>query len=326
MKRLISGIKPTGRLHIGNYFGAMRQFVDLQNSGDYDCSFFIADLHALTTVNDSETLRNNSLEIAMDYMAIGLDPKKSLIFLQSDIQSVTEVCWIFDCLTTMPYLMRAHAYKDAEARNKEINVGVFNYPMLMAADILLNEAEIVPVGNDQRQHVEIARDTADKFNRLYGGGQEIFKRPSELVLEEVATIVGTDGQKMSKSYGNTIPLFASDDEIRKAVMSIPTDSSSVSESKNPDDSIVFKIHSLLLDKNETNILREKFLRGGVGYKDLKEDLIRDLTNFIAPIRDRRAKIAANSKQIKKILERAGRTANKRAKSVMNRVRMAVGLR
>ncbi|KKR26313.1 MAG: Tryptophan-tRNA ligase, partial [Microgenomates group bacterium GW2011_GWC1_39_7] len=205
-KILLSGVKPTGRPHIGNYFGAMKQFVDLQNS--YYCLFMIADYHALNFIQNREEMHDNIFDLTLDYLAIGLDPKTSIIFRQSDVSAHTELAWIFDTITTMPYLMRAHAFKDAEAKDKEISVGTFNYPMLMAADILLYDTDVVPVGQDQKQHVEYARDTAQKFNRIFG---ETFKLPEPLILERVSTVLGTDGRKMSKSYGNTIPLFATDE-------------------------------------------------------------------------------------------------------------------
>ena len=201
-KILLSGIKPTGRLHIANYFGAMRQFLEFQDS--YESYIFIADYHAMTTVQNRAELMQNSIDVALDYLAIGLDPKKVTLFKQSDVPQVAELSWIFNCITTMPYLMRAHAFKDAEAKDKEINVGLFDYPMLMAADILIQDADIVPVGKDQKQHVEYARDTAQKFNHVYG---EAFKLPEPFIIADVETVPGTDGRKMSKSYDNVIPLL-----------------------------------------------------------------------------------------------------------------------
>jgi len=229
-KVLLSGVKPTGRPHIGNYFGAMKQFVDLQ--ADYKSYIFIADLHALTTARDPKQLRADTLDLAIDYLAIGLDPEKVVFFKQSDVAEHTELAWIFNCLTTMPFLARAHAFKDAETKNKEVNVGLFDYPLLMAADILLYDTDVVPVGQDQKQHVEITRDTAEKFNFTYG---ETFKLPEPLIMDEVKTLPGLDGQKMSKSYSNTIPLFADEKEIKRLVMTIKTDSKDVSEPKNPEE-------------------------------------------------------------------------------------------
>ncbi|OHA62083.1 MAG: tryptophan--tRNA ligase, partial [Candidatus Vogelbacteria bacterium RIFOXYD2_FULL_44_9] len=217
---LLTGVKPTGRPHIGNYFGAMKQVIDRQ--ADFETNIiFIADLHALTTTQDATALNQDSLDIAIDYLALGLNPAKAILFRQSAVPAHSELCWIFNCITTVPYLQRAHAYKDATTKNHEVSVGTFDYPLLMAADILLYGTDVVPVGQDQKQHVEIARDTAEKFNRLFG---ETFKMPEPMILESVKTVPGLDGQKMSKSYGNTIPLFASDEEIKALVMKIVTDS------------------------------------------------------------------------------------------------------
>ncbi|MEK9178393.1 MAG: tryptophan--tRNA ligase, partial [Patescibacteria group bacterium] len=221
-KTILSGVKPTGKPHIGNYFGAMRQFVELQNEhqGGY---FFMADYHALNLIQNAKEMRELTLGVVIDFLAIGLDPKKSVIFKQSEVLEHTELAWIFDTITTVPYLKRAHAYKDAVAKGGEedVSAGTFTYPMLMAADILLYSPDIVPVGQDQKQHIEFARDTAEKFNRIFG---ETFGLPEAYIIKDVETVPGTDGRKMSKSYGNTIPLFATDKEIEKAVLSIVTDS------------------------------------------------------------------------------------------------------
>jgi tryptophanyl-tRNA synthetase len=322
-KILLSGVKPSGKLHIGNYFGAMKQFLDLQN--EYESYIFIADYHAMTTLQNGPEMQKNILDLVIDYLAIGLDPKKVVLFKQSDVPQVTELGWMFNCITTMPYLMRAHAYKDAEAKNNEINVGIFDYPLLMAADILIQDADVVPVGQDQKQHVEYARDTAQKFNRIFGLDKEVFKLPEPLILKEVETVPGTDGRKMSKSYGNVIPLFATDEEIKKAVMSIPTDSKGVAEPKNPDESNLFAIHKLLLNEAKLADLRARYTNGGLGYKEAKELLIADLTAFIEPMRARREKLAKNLRYVKWILKKGGRRANKRAENKMKEVREKVGL-
>jgi len=325
-KILLSGVKPTGRVHIGNYFGAMKQFVELQN--DYESYIFIADYHAITTVQDKEKLSQGIIDVALDYLAIGLDPKKVVLFKQSDLPQVHELNWIFNCLTTMPYLMRAHAYKDAEAKNKEINVGIFDYPLLMAADILLQEADVVPVGQDQKQHVEYARDTAQKFNNVFCAGgavEEIFKLPEPLILKETETIVGTDGRKMSKSYGNVIPLFATFDEIKKAVMSIPTDSKGVEEPKDPETNNIYNIHKLLLNEEERAILGDKYRKGGMGYKEAKEGLIEALEAFIRPMRERREMLASDLETVFDILKEGGQRASLRAEKKMEEVRKAVGV-
>jgi tryptophanyl-tRNA synthetase len=319
-KVLLSGIKPTGDLHIGNYFGALRQFVDMQNN--YESNVFIADYHALTSINDENkhALRGNISQIAVDYLAAGLDPKKVTLFQQSDVPQVTELCWIFNCITTMPYLMRAHAFKDAEAKNKEINVGVFDYPVLMAADILLANADVVPVGKDQQQHVEIARDLAEKFNRMFG---ETFKIPKAIILDDVATVPGIDGQKMSKSYGNVIPLFATDEEIEKAVMKIPTDSVGMDDPKSTEGAL-FKIHKLFLNEEGEKALAGKY-QAGISYKDAKEALIADIKGFITPMRNNRAKWENNPKKVQKILDRGGKIAEARAEKIMKEVRKKIGV-
>ena len=310
-KILLSGVKPTGRPHIGNYFGAMKQFVDLQDG--YECLFMIADYHALNFIQNREEMWDNITNLALDYLAIGLDPKISVIFKQSDVSAHTELAWIFDTITTMPYLMRAHAFKDAEAKDKEINVGTFNYPMLMAADILLYDTDVVPVGQDQNQHVEIARDTAEKFNRIFG---ETFKLPEPLILAQVAIVPGMDGRKMSKSYGNTIPLFATDEEIEKAVMSIVTDSSG----ERPEN--VYAIHVLLREKGDLDTL---YAEKKGQYKELKEALIEDLKKFIAPMRKRRQALEKDKRTVFEVLQVGGKVARERAEKKMEEGREKVGL-
>jgi len=320
-KILLSGVQPTGRVHIGNYFGAMKQFLDLQD--EFESYIFIADYHAITTVQDKAKLSQGIIDVALDYLAIGLDPKKVCLFKQSDIPQVTELAWIFNCITTVPYLMRAHAYKDAEVKNKEINVGLFDYPILMASDILMQDADVVPVGQDQKQHVEYARDTAQKFNRIFG---DTFKIPEAYILKNVETVPGTDGKKMSKSNGNTIPLFATDDEIKKAVMSIPTDSKSVDEPKSPEECIVFQIHKLLLKDDNLANLRSKYEKGGMGYKQAKELLISDLQAFIGPMRDKREALARDLGSVLAVLKRGGEKANLRSEEKMKEVRTLIGVR
>jgi tryptophanyl-tRNA synthetase len=318
---LVSGVKPTGRPHLGNYFGAMRQFVSLQEQCDRRF-IFIADLHGLNFIQNGEEMRQNILDLMIDYLAIGLDPAKVTLFQQSAVPAHAELCWVFDAITTMPYLMRAHAFKDAEAKDKEISVGTFNYPMLMAADILLYQADVVPVGQDQKQHVEYARDTAQKFNRIFGGvvGADadengILKLPKEMIMEDVAIVPGIDGRKMSKSYGNTIGLFASDDEIRKQVMAIVTDSSGGVPTN------VRAIHELIKPAAELDAL---YAEKAGKYKDLKEVLVADLITFIAPLRERRAAIAADPEKVKAILRAGAEKARAAAEETMTKVRQAIG--
>ena len=318
-KIMLSGVKPTGRPHIGNYFGAMKQFVDLQD--EYESYIFIADYHALTTLQDAEELAENSLNIALDYLAVGLDPQKTTLFKQSDVPEVCELAWIFNCLTTVPYLERAHAYKDAVAKGKEVSVGTFDYPMLMAADILIQDSDVVPVGADQKQHVEYARDTAEKFNRVFdkakvGDFSQSFRLPTPLILESVKTVPGIDGQKMSKSYGNVIPLFIGDEEIRRLVMSIVTDSGS-GLPKN-----VFAIHSLFRDQKSLEALYEE--KQGK-YQHLKEALIDDLSIFMKPLRAKREVLAKDKNTVREIIKAGGARARARAAQKMELVRKKIGV-
>lgn len=310
-KILLSGAKPTGIPHIGNYFGALKQFVDLQD--DYDTYIMIADLHALTSVHNANDLREMTRDLVLTYLGIGLDPEKVTLFRQSDVVGHAELAWMFDCITTMPYLMRAHAFKDAEAKDHEINVGVFNYPMLMAADILLYDADVVPVGKDQKQHIEYTRDTAQKFNNTFG---ETFKLPKELIIESVETVPGIDGQKMSKSYKNTIPLFGTDEEIKKAVMGIVTDSGSDIPTN------VYAIHKLFKTEAELKDLYEE--KKGK-YKDLKEALLADILAFVTPMRERREHYVNNPELVADILKKGAEKANAKAKAKMETIRKQVGL-
>lgn len=312
-KILLSGVKPTGAPHLGNYFGAMKQFVDLSKDGDVESFIFIADYHALNFIQNKEEMKSNIINVLLDYLAIGLDKENVTIFKQSDVSAHTELSWIFNTLITMPYLMRAHAFKDAEAKNKEIVVGTFNYPVLMAADILLYSPDIVPVGKDQQQHVEIARDIALKFNNAYG---ETFKLPQHKILEDVAVVPGTDGQKMSKSYKNTIPLFAEYEDIKKCVMSIVTDSGSdIPEN-------VYAIHKLIRDEAELKTIYEE---NKGKYKILKDILVEDLEKFIAPMRERRKELALDMNRVLDILKKGGEKANKIANTKMLEVREKIGV-
>jgi len=311
-KILLSGIKPTGEMHIGNYFGALRQFVELQDK--YETYIFVADLHALTTVQNREEMQENIFNTVVAYLACGLDSEKVVLYKQSDVPQVTELGWIFNCLTTMPYLMRAHAFKDAEAKNKEINVGLFDYPMLMAADILIQDADLVPVGQDQKQHIEIARDTAEKFNRVFGA--DVFKIPEPHILDNVAVVPGTDGQKMSKSYNNIIPLFATDEEIEKAVMGIVTDSGA----GRPEN--VYAMHKLFRSEAE---LEKLYSEKEGRYKELKEALIEDVKTFIAPLRKKCDELLEDRSTVLEIIRRGGEKARARAEEKMGKVRSITGL-
>jgi len=319
-KRLISGIQPSGIIHIGNYFGAIKQFVDLQN--EYNASIFIADLHALTTVHNKDILSKNILAVAMDYLACGLDPENVVLFKQSDIPEVTELTWYFNCLTPMPFLERATSYKDAHMKAKEVTVGLFDYPILMASDILIQDADIVPVGQDQKQHIEYARDTAQKFNNTFG---ETFKLPEAMILKNVAIVPGTDGRKMSKSYGNTIPLFGTDEEIKKAVMGIVTDSKTPEEPKDPDTCTLFALHSLFLNKDDLVTLRSRYTNGGLGYKESKDMLYEEIISFFGPLREKRKTYENNPELVKDILRKGAEKARMIVGAKMAIVREKVGV-
>jgi tryptophanyl-tRNA synthetase len=322
-KRLLSGITPSGsgNLHIGNYFGALKQWVDLQDS--HESFIMIADLHALTVIHDKEQLKNNILIVALDYLGAGLDPDKVILFQQSEVSAHPELTWIFNCITSMPYLERAHAYKDAHMKAKEINVGLFDYPLLMSADILLYDPDVVPVGQDQKQHVEYARDTAQKFNNTFG---ETFKIPEPLIVESTAIVPGTDGRKMSKSYGNTIPLFGTDEEIKKAVMSIVTDSKTPEEPKDPETCNIFAIHKLFLDGDRLEALRTRYIQGGLGYKESKDMLLAEILALITPMRQKRDEYAKDPEKVGSILEKGSAKIREIAEGKMQVVRTAIGVK
>lgn len=322
-KILVSGIKPTGRLHFGNYFGAMKQNIDLANSGEYESYIFLADYHALTTVRNGDELRNQTLEAASSYIACGLDTSKAILFKQSDVHEVTELTWIFNNLVTMPYMMRAHAFKDKEAKDKDVNIGLFDYPVLMAADILIYGADIVPVGSDQKQHIEYTRDIAGYYNRAYNVKE--FKIPKDYILEKVATLPGIDGEKMSKSYNNHIELFSSDEDLKKCIMSIVTDSKSPEEKKNPDENNIYNIHKLFLMEDEDKELRIKFKNGGYGYKQAKEELFETILKWRAGKKEKYDELIANPEKVLAILKDGGEKAKTRAELTMQKVRSQVGL-
>lgn len=314
MKTILSGVKPTGKPHIGNYFGAMKQFVDLQNQ--YDGGFFmVADYHALNFIQNAEEMRTLTHDVILDFLAIGLDPDKSTLFKQSEIPEHTELAWVFDTITTVPYLKRAHAYKDAVAKGGEedVSAGTFTYPMLMAADILLYSPDIVPVGQDQKQHIEFARDTAEKFNRIFG---DTFKLPEEYIMKDVETVPGIDGRKMSKSYNNYISLFAEDSEIEEKVMAIVTDS----KAEYPEN--VFYMHKLFRPVDELDKLYEE---NKGKYKVLKEILIEDIKKFISPLRERRHEIAGDTSRVEKVLESGKEKARAVASLKMAEVKRAIGV-
>lgn len=322
-KILVSGVKPTGQVHLGNYFGAMKQFVDLANSGQYLTHVFLADYHALTSVNEKEKLQKLSFDLICTYLAIGLDPKKVVLYRQSTLPEHTELAWMFNCLVTVPWLERAHAFKDAQAKKSDINVGTFDYPVLMAADILMYDGEIVPVGKDQVQHIEMAREIAGKFNNTYG---ETFKIPKELLVKEVEIVPGTDGQKMSKSYNNVISLFGTDAEIEKAIMGIVTDSKSPEEKKVAEENNVYKIYKLLATPEEREIMRAGFENGGLGYGEAKKMLVKKFFEYFGPMRKTYDKFQTNPKKVYNILARGEKKMRKLAEKKMETVRKLTGLR
>ena len=319
--RILSGIQPSGVLHIGNYFGMMRPAIALQAEGE--AFYFIAEYHALTSVRDPQALRENSRRVALDFLACGLDPERAALFRQSDVPQVTELAWILSTVAPMGLLERAHSYKDKLARGMPATVGLFNYPVLMAADILIYDSDIVPVGKDQKQHIEITRDLAVKMNETYG---QIFKLPEPRIQAATEVVPGIDGQKMSKSYGNNIDIFGNEKETRKRIMSIVTDSTPVEAPKDPSRSTIFQLYSLVASKNEIAEMRERFQKGGTGYGNFKKQLFEKLWDYFAPMRKRREEILADKSYIDNVLARGAKRANEVANVVVERVRAAVGLR
>ncbi|PIW96695.1 tryptophan--tRNA ligase [Candidatus Kaiserbacteria bacterium CG_4_8_14_3_um_filter_38_9] len=310
---ILTGLQPSGNLHIGNYFGSIKPFLDLYNEQKDSANFFlmVADYHALTTVRDGSILRRNIYNIVRDYLATGVDPNTVTLFRQSDNSDHLELGWILDCMVSVPFLMLAHSYKDKIAKGLDANAGLFTYPMLMAADILLYNTDLVPVGEDQRQHLEYAREAVTKFNNAYG---QILKEPKEVILKNVGVVPGTDGQKMSKSYGNIIPLFGTREEIQKAVMSIVTDSTG----ERPEN--VYAIHSLFRSKGQLESLYSEHVGQ---YKYLKEALIEDIDSLVAPMREKRNDI--NDGDIRKILVEGVEKAKIQSTDTLRKVRDAIGI-
>ena len=322
--RILSGIQPSGILHIGNYFGMMRPAIALQDEGE--ALYFIADYHALTSLRDPIALRENSRRVALDFLACGLNPDKAALFLQSDVPQVTELAWILSTVTPVSRLELAHSYKDKVARGAAAAAGLFTYPVLMAADILIYDSDIVPVGKDQKQHIEITRDIAARINETFGSaGKAVLKLPEPRIQVQTEVVPGIDGQKMSKSYGNTIDIFGDEKETRKRVMSIVTDSRPVEAPKNPDASTIMQVYPLVASMDEVQEMREQFRKGGRGYGDFKKQLFEKLWDYFAPMRKRRDEILRDKNYIDDVLERGARRANAIAHEVMKRVRAAVGL-
>src|SRR5580704_16617770 len=318
MVRYLTGFQPTGPLHIGNYFGALRPAIELQEKGE--AFYFIADYHALNTIHEPGVLREYIRGVAIDSLACGLDPAKACFFRQSDVPAVTELTWILSSVTPMGLLERSHSYKDKLAHGIAPSHALFAYPVLMAADILLYDSDIVPVGKDQKQHLEITRDIAIKFNELYG---EVFKLPEPSIREEVATIPGLDGQKMSKSYGNTIELFLPEKTLRKKIMSIVTDSTPVEAPKDPTKSAIISLYKFFATPEMVESMEADFRSGGVGYGEFKNRLFEVIWESFAPMRQRRAELEADSGHVDQVLADGASRAREVAQRTMTRVRQAV---
>jgi len=319
--RIVSGVKPTGRPHVGNYLGAIRQHIALQNEGQ-ECFFFVADYHALTTVKSGEEMKAFRTGVVLDYLALGLDPEKVAFFYQSDVPQHAELAWILNCVTPEALLERAHAWKDAKEKGvREMNTGLLTYPVLMAADILIYNANQVPVGQDQRQHVEIARDIAEKFNAVYG---ETFMLPEPRIEKTVATILGTDGQKMSKSYSNTISIFDSEDVVRKQVMGIKTSGVDLKDPMPIENDIILALYEQFSSSQELDALKANYSAGGFGYGNAKKALLAKLLEVFAEAREKRQALEG-SKNLEEIMASGAEKARKLAQSTMELVYKKTGL-
>ena len=320
-QRVLSGIQPTGRFHWGNYFGAIRQYIDLQNSNE--AYYFIADLHALTTVRQPDQLRQNTLDAALDLLALGLDPQKATLFVQSEIPEVSQLCWLLMTGTPLGLLERCHAYKEKKDKGISADAGLFTYPVLMAADILIVDADLVPVGQDQIQHVEVTRDLARSFNHHYG---ETFVMPKAKVLEAAAKVPGTDGEKMSKSYDNTLAIFTDAKSQRKQIMRIQTDSRPMEDPKDPDNDHLYQLYALLVDDAARETMAEKYRAGGFCYGEVKKALADAAESYFAEPRARRAALAAKPDEVHQVLAEGAQRARKKAAEVLARVQQACGVR
>jgi len=318
--RILSGIQPSGKLHIGNFFGAMRQHLQLQ--AEHSCFYFIADYHALTSNPNPAEIADNTLDVAMDYMALGLDTDKTVFWRQSDVPEVTELTWLLSCITPMGLLQRCTSYKDKVAQGLSPNHGLFAYPVLQAADILIYNSDLVPVGADQKQHIEVTRDIAARFNNTYG---EVFIIPKDHIIESVAVVPGIDGQKMSKSYGNTIEIFEPQESIRKKIMKIVTDSTPVEEPKDPDKCNVFALLKLVASPDELTDWENKYRSGGMGYGEAKKRLAELIIELFEPYRDKRAELENNIDHVKEVLADGAGRAKTVAAQTLAAARKAVGL-
>src|SRR5262245_5550465 len=318
--RILSGVQPSGKLHLGNYFGAVKQHIALQSEGV--CFYFIANYHAMTTIQDAAVMRDNIRDVALDYLALGLDPQRAVFFRQSDVPEVTELAWILATVTNMGLLERAVSYKEKIDKGIEASVGLFTYPVLMAADILIYRSNIVPVGKDQVQHLEMTQDMAGKFNRAFG---EVFPIPNYR-LDKESKVPGTDGQKMSKSYGNTIEIFAEGKPLQKTVMGIVTDSKPLGTPLDPETCNVFALYSLFAGDSEKAELAAKYRAGGIGYGDAKKLLLAKIDSYFGPARKKRKELAANPDYVEDVLGQGARRARAEAQQTMALVREAVGMK
>ncbi len=320
--RVLSGIQPSGNLHLGNYFGMMRRMIEYQENENNTLFCFIVNYHALTTVFDAQALRRQTFEAACDFLALGIDPNRSIFWVQSDVPEVTELTWLLSNVTSVGLLERAHSYKDKIAKGIVPNHGLFSYPVLMAADILLYGGELVPVGKDQKQHLEMTRDIAIKFNNTYG---ETFVIPEPDIPEDVALVPGIDGQKMSKSYGNTIEIFTDKETLRRKVFSIVTDSTPVDQPKNPDKCNLFAIYSLFLTPEQREELRQRYLRPGLKYSEIKKELVEVIWNHFAPYREKREHYISHPDEVYDILREGARKAREVGREYLEKARRNVGL-
>ncbi len=318
--RVLSGIQPSGRLHIGNFFGAIREHIRLQQ--DNDCFFFIADYHALTSNPQPKRLAERILDVAMDYLALGLDPQKTVFWRQSDVPEVTELTWLLSCITPMGLLHRCSSYKEKVAQGLSPNHGLFAYPVLQAADILAYHSDIVPVGADQKQHIEVTRDIAIRFNNAYG---EVFTIPRDHIIASVAVVPGIDGQKMSKSYGNTIEMFEPEDAVKKKVMKIVTDSTPVDDPKDPDKCNVFALLKLVAAPEELAGWQDRYRRGGMGYGEVKKRLAELIIDFFKPFRQKKTELENNPDYVRDVLADGAARAKAVAARTLARARKVVGL-
>lgn len=318
--RILSGIQPSGKLHIGNYFGMMKPAIELQEQGE--AYLFIANYHALTSVSDPKALREDTLDVALDFLACGLDPERTVFFRQSDVPEVTELTWLLSTVTPMGLLERCHSYKDKVAKGITPNHALFAYPVLMAADILAYQSNVVPVGKDQKQHVEVTRDIAIKFNNQYG---EVFTIPEPRIGDAVAVVPGIDGQKMSKSYNNHIEIFGDEKETKKKIMSIVTDSKQLEDPKDPDTCNVFALYRLFATDEQRDELADLYRNGGYGYGDAKKKLLKLMREYFAPFRKKREELSGDPEYVESILSEGAERARTEARKTLDAAREAVGI-